>query len=85
MRFWIQILILSASGLSVVSQTCPSDHFSAAFIATADDPFLRVVDTELTYFKTVMKFNEDEIQHVTDDAIHFFKSIKNISLKCCRM
>ena len=76
MRFWIQLLILAVSGLAVVSQTCPSDHFSAAFIATADEildnPVLRVVDSELTFFKIIMKFCEEEIQHVTDDAIRFF-------------
>ena len=76
MTFWIQLLILAVSCLAVVSQTCPSDHFSGVFIATADaildDPILRDVDSELTFFKTIMKFREDEIQHVTDDAIRFF-------------
>ena len=76
MRLWIQLLILAVSGPVVLSQTCPSDHFSAAFIATTDeiidDPFLRVVDTELNFFKKIMKLSEEEIQHVTDDGIRFF-------------
>ena len=76
MTFWIQLLILTVSGLAVVSQTCPSDHFSAAFIVTVDeildDPILRVVDSDLTFLRTVLKFREYEIQNVIDDAIRFF-------------
>ena len=76
MTFWIQLLILAVSGPAVLSQTCPSKHFSAVFIATVDkiidDPILRVVDSNLTFLKTVMKFRENEIQHAIDDAIRFF-------------
>ena len=76
MTFWIQLLILGVSSLAVVSQTCPSDHFSAVITFSmdqmVDDPFLPMDDPELSYFKTIMKFREATIQHVTDDAINFF-------------
>ena len=36
MKIWIYSLIFAVSSLAVSSQTCPSDHFSAVFVATAD-------------------------------------------------
>ena len=78
MTFWIQLLILAVSSLSVLSETCPSDQFSAVITAsldqTIDDPFLPMDDPELSYFKTIMKFREATIQHVTEDAIDFFNN-----------
>lgn len=73
----IQLLILAGSGVAVLSQTCPFDHFSAVFTATFDanvnSLFIFIDDPELTYFKTIMQFREADIQHTTDDAIQFFK------------
>ena len=80
MKVWIQLLILAVSGLAVVCQTCPSDHFSAVITASIDQTFdaprarILIPDHELTFFKTIMKFREATIQHVTDDAIHFFNN-----------
>ena len=78
MKFWIQLLIFAVSSLAVVSQTCPSDHFSALITATLDqtfdDPLLLMFDPEVMFFKTIMKFREATIQHVTEDAIHFFNN-----------
>ena len=78
MKFWIQLLILAVSSLAVVSQTCPSDHFSALITLTLDqtfdDPLLLMFDPEVMFFKTIMKFREATIQHVTEDAIHFFNN-----------
>lgn len=72
----IPLFILAGSGVAVLSQTCPSDHFSAVFTATLDEEvdrlFIFINDPELIYFKTIMNFREAEIQHTTDDAIQFF-------------
>ena len=78
MKFWIRLLILAVSSLSVLSQTCPSDHFTALITATLDqtfdDPTLITLDPELSFFKTIMNFREATIQHVTEDAIDFFNN-----------
>ena len=74
MKIWIHVLIFAASSLAVYSQTCPSGHYSAIFTAAMDttvDSRLRR-DPDLTFFKTVLKFRDSDIQHTTDDAIQFF-------------
>ena len=60
----------------VSSQTCPSSHFSAVIVAsidqTVDIPSVQRNDPELTFFKEVLKFPEDELQYTLEDAIKFF-------------
>ena len=50
--------------------------FSAVFTATLDqtfaNPSFAQADPEFTFFKRYMKFRDEAIQHVTDDAIRFF-------------
>ena len=76
MKMWF--LIFAVSSLTVSSQACPPGHFSAVFVTSiqqvVDDPrtFMRHDDPELTFFKSVMKFDDDEINYVTEDAIDFF-------------
>ena len=76
MTHWI--LLFALSSLVVSSQsTCPPKHFSAVFLHSIDQIVDNPVslsrdDPELSFFREVMKFQEKEIQHIFDDAIHFF-------------
>ena len=77
MKVCIHILIFAVSSLAVSSQTCPSEHFSAVFVAsidqTIDDPSqFHHDDPELTFLKEVMRFTEEEITHIFEDAMNFF-------------
>ena len=76
MKVWIYIITFAVSSSSVLSQACPSEHFSATFLATieqtADSPFLIQEDPELTFFRNTMMFREEEIQHVFNVAMNFF-------------
>ena len=79
MKIWIFSLVFAMSSIAVVSQSCPSDYFSAVFTATidqtVDDPGrLYVDDPELTFFKTYMNLRDAAIQHTIDDAIKFFNT-----------
>ena len=53
---------------------CPD--FTAMFVAgidqTVDDPNVLLSDPEQTFFKEIMGFRDDEIQHAFDDAVKFF-------------
>ena len=74
---WISVLVVAVSSLTVLSQTCPSESFSAVFTASIDqtvDSLLDLVhdDPELVFFKTYMQFRDAAIQHTVDDAILFF-------------
>ena len=75
MKVCIHILIFVVSSLTVFAQTCPSDHFSAVFLASIDqtlDSELIPDDPGLNFFKKVMKFDEDEIDDAFEYATHFF-------------
>ena len=76
MKVWIHILIFVVSSLTVFAQTCPSEHFSAVFLASIDqtvDPSNFIPDDPgLNFFKEVMKFDEDEINNAFEYAAHFF-------------
>ena len=74
---WISILVFAVSSLTVLSQTCPSEPFSAVFTASIDQTFDTLLgfaqdDPELVFFKTYMQFRDTAIQHTVDDAIQFF-------------
>ena len=77
MKIWIYSFVFAMSSLAVMSQSCPSEHFSAVITATIDgvvdkpqDLFLD--DPELTHFKTHLKFRDSDIQHTIEDAMNFF-------------
>ena len=76
MKVWIHVFIFAASSLAVCSQTCPSGHYSAIFTAAIDTTAGRrsTADPELTFFKTVLKFTDSDIEHTIDDAIQFFNN-----------
>ena len=80
-KMWINILLFAVSVMAVSSyNTCPSDQFSAVFTATieqtVDEAALSFakVDSELTFFKDVLKLRDDAIRHVFEDAINFFNN-----------
>ena len=77
MKFWIHILVVAVwRQQEVLSQTCPSEPFTAVFTSsmdqTLDSPEIVVDDPELAFFKTIMQFRNAAIQHTVDDAIQFF-------------
>ena len=77
MKAWIHILIFAVSSLTVLTQTCPSEHFSAVIVAsidqTIDDPSkITTDDPEFNFLKDVMRFTEEEIPHIVQDAMNFF-------------
>ena len=76
MKVWILIIAVLSLAVLVSSQTCPPKHFSAVFVAsvdqTVDIPSVQVADPELTFFKEVLKFQEDEMQYALDNAIKFY-------------
>ena len=71
--------MFAVSSLAVLSQTCPSDHFSAVFTATVDqtidDPnMIDIPDPELYFLKNVLKLRHQDIRHFAEDAFYFFNS-----------
>ena len=76
MKVWIFSVVFAVSGLAVSSQTCPSDHFSAIFVATIEtivaDLTATSPDPELYFFRNVLKFRHEDIVHFAEDAIYFF-------------
>ena len=77
MKIWTHVLIFAVSSLAVCSQNCPLEHFPAVFTATIETSSTTtgsMDDPELTFFKTVLKFKDSDIQHTIDDAIRFFNN-----------
>ena len=75
MKLWIHILVVAVwCQQDVLSQICPSEPFTAVFTASIDQDSLEIIkaDPELTFFKTIMQFRDEAIQHTVDDAIQFF-------------
>ena len=74
MKIWIHVFIFAASSLAVYSQTCPSEHYSAIFTSAIDTTAGSRLssDPELTFFKTILKLQDSDIEHTIDDAIQFF-------------
>ena len=79
MKVWIYAFTFAVSISSVLSQSCPSESFSATFVATSDvivdgNPFLILGpnDPELNFLKEVMQFREEAIQHTIEDVMRFF-------------
>ena len=76
MNFLIYIL---AFAVSTIAQICPPEHFSAVITISTDDVIedpenINLNDPDLTFFKTVLKFRDSDIQHTIDDAIQFFNN-----------
>ena len=72
------IIFILAMASIVAAQTtvCPADWFPAVFTATsgqvADKPVPFNDDPEFYFFKKVVKFRDEAIQHTTEDAIQLF-------------
>ena len=77
MKFCLFFLVIALSGQTVLSRTCPSDHFSAVFVATVDTittgkPSFGPDDPELSFFKETLGFRDADINHAIEDVIAFF-------------
>ena len=74
MEVWV--LILALSSLVGSSQACPPGHFSAVIVGSVDQTIeeldLISEDPELLFFRKGLHFQEDEINHVFEDAINFY-------------
>ena len=72
-RLFITVFCLFAVSLCQ-PQYCPD--FTATFVGVidqpVDDPFFLINDREQTFFKEIMGFRDDEIQHAFQDAMKFF-------------
>ena len=77
MKVWIFGFMFAVSSLAVSSQTSPTDHFSAVFVASMDqvtigEPLVDVDDPELNFLTNVLKFRHQDIVHFAEDAIYFY-------------
>ena len=72
----IVFILAMASIVAAQTSVCPADWFPAVFTAiidqVADTPVPSDDDPEFYFFKKVMKFRDEAIQHTTEDAIQFF-------------
>ncbi len=58
---------------------CPNEWFTAQFVTLADvvvpgESLPPIPDPEHSFFRKIMRFNDDEIDAVTNDAIEFMKT-----------
>ena len=79
MRFCL-VYIVTLSNLAVLSSSVTCENpFSASFLAiidqTLDQPILLDDDPDLTFLRDVVKFNDDEVDFVTQNAIEFFNDV----------
>ena len=72
----IVFILAMASIVAAQTTVSPADWFPAVFTATsgqmADKPVPFDDDPEFYFFKNIMKFRDEAIQHTTEDAIEFF-------------
>ena len=76
MKPWTCAVFLALLSIAA-AQTCPSPWFDAHFVALADEPLTtasREEDFNLTYFREVLRFIEQEIEQQTQNAIQFFNT-----------
>ena len=74
MKPWTCAVFLALLGIAA-AQTCPSPWFDAHFVVLADAVITtRALDTNLTYFREVLRFTEQEIEQHTQNAIQFFNT-----------
>ena len=74
----IVFLVGHCNGSNLQSE-CPSDWFTAEFVSIADTVIPSselglLLDSNLTFFRTIMKFTEDEIEATSKTAMDFFDS-----------
>ena len=69
-------LVLTVSSLVASSQACPAGHYSAVIVGSVDqineNPSIYSEDPSLLFFRKGLNLQEDEINHVFDDAMNFF-------------
>lgn len=75
----VLVIFCFGSVYSVQPTSCPTpDWFSAQFVSITDtiveSPSASIPDPDFSFFKDVMKFTEDEIVQVTNDALQFFNT-----------
>ena len=75
MKPWTCAVFLALLSIAA-AQTCPSPWFDAHFVALADQalPAAQEFDPNLTYFREVLRFTEEEIEQQTQNAIQFFNA-----------
>ena len=87
MKVWISILVFAVSNLLVESaESCPSDHYSAVFVATVDKisdgvPRIGFSDPDLVFFKNVMKFTDTTTLHSLDFSLSPPNEKRNIFMR----
>ena len=81
MKFKIYCLLVAVFSLQFYISLCDpgSAHCSdltATFVTvinqTFDNPIYTIADPEMTFFRDIMGFRDDEIQHAFEDAVKFF-------------
>ena len=79
MKIWVFVAVLlnieAAMSFQRAAQTC--HPFSATFVVIMDQNIdnpsgFTVEDPQLTFFRDIMKFRDDAIQHTFEDAFKFF-------------
>ena len=76
---WMLVVLLSNLVTNVAPQSCPANLNSEAQIVLTGDGTVPLsalgaprVDTNLTYFREVLRYSDDEIQQETQKALQFF-------------
>ena len=76
---WMLVVLLSILVTNVAAQSCPANLNSEAQIVLTGDGTVPLsalgaprVDTNLTYFREVLRYGDDEIQQETLKALQFF-------------
>ena len=76
---WMLVVLLSILVTNVAAQSCPANLNSEAQIVLTGDGTVPLsalgaprVDTNLTYFREVLRYDDDEIQQETLKALQFF-------------
>ena len=81
MKFKIYCLLVAVFSLQFSISLCDlrlgyCPDLTATFVTvinqTFDDPLYTIADPEMTFFKDIMGFRDDEIQHAFEDAVKFF-------------
>ena len=75
MKPWMCAVFLALLAIAA-AQTCPSPWFDAHFAVLSDQnvPTTSQADPDLTYFREVLRFTEQEIEQQTQNAIQFFNT-----------
>ena len=75
---WMLVVLLSNLVTNVAAQSCPANLNSEAQIVLTGDGTVPLsalgaprVDTNLTYFREVLRYSDDEIQQETQKALQF--------------